>query len=837
MENQNKGLKFIVCFDDKAEQKAPLTLENPAEDYLKELNQKGWGIFETANSFFATPEQLKDLAIKKIKTSVTKRNKEFLTKLNEVFADLDVCKDTDDITAEEREKCKIDLKKALDDYCQPSSYVITKNGLQPRWQLDEPNIDEAAQQQYVNVINGIIEWSKQNGAKGDPVKDVTRVLRKPGYFHQKSDPYLITEEKGSGKTYTLEELKKYFWHEPVVKTSRPADVGNEQTYNQIDALDIRQVVIDVWKEKGSEASFDGDNHLIIDGTMTATFVGRQGDGNYMATTSSDYPAKGNAVTYVAETLGITTKEAYKWLCEKYLTNDLQENGRSSQANTLLEAIFSRKDIVLFHNGQGDGYISLNISEHRESWPCGGKRTKKWLSSEIYRLQKKASGAEVIKSILAVLEGRACFEGLEIELQNRAAWLNGELWYDLTNRDWQAVRINKDGWEIVNKPPILFNRYSHHKAQTEPARGGNAKLFLKYVNIANPKHKLLDLVSMISDFIPGFPHVMTVIFGPQGSTKTTHSKIKRAIVDPSLIDVTSFPHSQRELVQALAHHYFLFFDNVTYITEDQSDTLCRAITGGGHIKRELYTDDEDVIYNFKRCIGLNGINLITTRPDLLERSLLLELERIEPKNRRTEKELYNSFEKDLPFILGGIFDTLVKAINIFPTINLKSHHRMADWEIWGCAIAEALGYTKEEFLAAYQDNITRQTEMLLNENIVATAVITFMQDKEVWKGTPTELLRQLTVDASFAEIDTREKYWPKGANILSRRLNELSTPLKQMGISVVISTSGTERYIHIQKIPKDMATQDGSNNKSDGADDKDDKNTTLTEPISPEVIPF
>ena len=31
--------------------------------------------------------------------------------------------------------------------------------------------------------------------------------------------------------------------------------------------------------------------------------------------------------------------------------------------------------------------------------------------------------------------------------------------------------------------------------------------------------------------------------------------------------------------------------------------------GGFSKRELYSDDADVIYNFKRCVGLNGINIV------------------------------------------------------------------------------------------------------------------------------------------------------------------------------------------------------------------------------------
>jgi hypothetical protein len=499
--------------------------------------------------------------------------------------------------------------------------------------------------------------------------------------------------------------------------------------------------------------------------------------------------------------------------KKIHENDVQDGSKGSQASILLESILNRKDVSLFHDEQGRGYISMNIEGHQEIWSCGGKKIKLWLSNEIHRTQEKAPTAEVKKSILSVLEGKACFEGSEIKLHDRVAWHGDEIFYDLTNSKWQVVKIAKDGWEIVDNPPTIFKRYPHHKEQVTPIKNGDVKLFLNYINVANPEHQLLLLVFLISCFIPDFPHVMLVVFGAQGSSKSTLSKLARFVVDPSLVDVASFPHSQRELIQALAHHYFLFFDNVSHITEEESDTLCKAITGGGHVKRELYENDEDIIYTFMRCIGMNGINLVTTRPDLLERSLLLELERIDPEKRKTEKELYQNFAKDLPSILGGIFDVLVKAIQIQPTIKLDAHHRMADWSLWGCAIAEALGYSKDEFLKAYQNNITRQSEMLLNENIVATTLFSFVEEKKEWEGTATELLQELYKRTPLDYFEKQEKYWPRSAASLMRKINELRTYLRQIGISVTTKMLGYERRISLEKIkekvPEQLALTDGN----------------------------
>ena len=79
------------------------------------------------------------------------------------------------------------------------------------------------------------------------------------------------------------------------------------------------------------------------------------------------------------------------------------------------------------------------------------------------------------------------------------------------------------------------------------------------------------------------------------------------------------------------------------------------------------EDDDIIYSFQRSIGLNGINQVVQKADLLDRSILLGLERIEKHRRRTEKEFWASFEKEKPYILGAIFDTVVGALLEYPSM--------------------------------------------------------------------------------------------------------------------------------------------------------------------------
>ena len=103
-----------------------------------------------------------------------------------------------------------------------------------------------------------------------------------------------------------------------------------------------------------------------------------------------------------------------------------------------------------------------------------------------------------------------------------------------------------------------------------------------------------------------------------------ARMLRRLVDPSSMETLSLPRDQKELVQTLAHHYVAMFDNVDTLQPWQSDMLCRACTGEGFSKRQLFAVDDDIIYSFRRCVGLNGINIAATRADLLDRSILTGL---------------------------------------------------------------------------------------------------------------------------------------------------------------------------------------------------------------------
>jgi hypothetical protein len=256
----------------------------------------------------------------------------------------------------------------------------------------------------------------------------------------------------------------------------------------------------------------------------------------------------------------------------------------------------------------------------------------------------------------------------------------------------------------------------------------------------------------------------------------------------------------------------FYDNIKHVPDWLSDEACKAVTGIGHTKRKLYSNDDDVIYEYKRCIGFNGINISLTEPDALDRSILIELNRIPKEKRRLESEILVEFEKIKPKLLAHIFDIVANALSIKPTVRLNDVPRMADFAIWGEAIARAIGYTENEFINTYYDNIGRQNLEAIEAHPLGHAVAKFCEDESndqgriEWEGSPSDLSDKLRAVAEQYKININQKLWPHSPSILVRRLNTIRANLLEgLGISVTVYrlTSGNKKntsMIRIVKMP-------------------------------------
>jgi hypothetical protein len=506
----------------------------------------------------------------------------------------------------------------------------------------------------------------------------------------------------------------------------------------------------------------------------------------------------------------------------------EEAQRESQADTIVKLYMSQKP-DLFHDQHGTPFTRIEVNEVKKILPVKSRVFKNWLSSLLWQAEEKAPGNEALNSALNVLKAIALFEGEEHRLYNRVAPGNDGFWIDMADDQWRAIHVSANGWRIVDKPPILFKRYSHQRPLPYPEREGDPKKLLDFINIEDKTTKLVFIVTAISYLVPEIPHVIIVFYGIQGSGKTTAFKLLRRLIDPSAVEVLSMPWEERERVQQLDHHWCCFYDNITKLSNSASDCLCRAATGGGFTKRELFTDDTDVIYNFKRCVGLSGISIAAQRGDLLDRSLLVGLKDIPTDERRTEEELYAEFEEAEGKIFGGFLDTLVKACKNYPEVKPEKLFRMADFTRWGCAIAQALGETQEAFIEAYETKVVLQMEEAAMDSPLATVLLDYMRDREKWKGTPTELYLLMRGHAKSMGVSRRQKRWPKAPNSLTRLLNDLKPSLKALGLEVITGIregdEGTRKIEINRQNRQSRLSEEEEEDDADGTDGTDDKSPT------------
>src|SRR5262245_3670250 len=357
---------------------------------------------------------------------------------------------------------------------------------------------------------------------------------------------------------------------------------------------------------------------------------------------------------------------------------------------------------LFHTATGTAFADLLVDGHRETWPIRSKRFRGWLRRRYYEPTGGALGAQAISPELDLLEARAQFDAPERSVHVRVAEQQGHIYLDLADDHWRAVEIGPDGWRVNKCPPVRFRRPVGMLPLPVPERGGSIEALLPLLNLSSRNAFVLVAAWMLATLRPGGPYPLLAISGEQGSAKTVLSKMLKALIDPNVAPVRALPREERELMIAANNSYALAFDNLSGLPVWLSDALCRLATGGSFAVRQLYTDDEEVLFQAARPLLVNGIEDVISRADLADRGIFLTLAPIGKQQRRSESDLWREFEIALPRILGALLDAAVHGLQTLPAVRLTSLPRMADFALWATACETAL-WPAGTFTRAYDAN--------------------------------------------------------------------------------------------------------------------------------------
>jgi hypothetical protein len=484
------------------------------------------------------------------------------------------------------------------------------------------------------------------------------------------------------------------------------------------------------------------------------------------------------------------------------------------ANEIINLAESNGD-VFFKDTMGMPYSIVKIRNHFEVISMDEKKFAYHLRGLLkYNRDIRVISNDSLEKAKESLKSDAVLEGNIFPLHLRVAWKkkNEVIYYDQTDENWSCVAIEKNtgtwrllengpltGYQIgelqnqnskLTEQPLLFTRYGQ-RPQVQPVHDYQPDIMQQFIdkctNIKDASDQLLFRSYIITLFIPEIPHVILLLKGVKGAAKSIiETEIKR-IIDPSAIELFILNRKRTDFIINLAHNYYSAYDNVRKIPQWLSNDVCAATTGAGFSMRTLYKTAEETYLRFKRCFALSSIGASLTEDDALERCISIKHPKLAKQNRKLEEHILAVFNDMLPKLLGYIFDTVAKTMQIKDQLQQTGEldgklERMADFSFWGEAAARTMGYKPMEFLNAYSENLKNQSRDAVNFNALAEIMCTICQEdlasKQIVEYTFPQLLAKVRETANEMGIDI-ERYstkfaWAKTPQSLSEEVMHLST---------------------------------------------------------------
>jgi putative DNA primase/helicase len=464
-------------------------------------------------------------------------------------------------------------------------------------------------------------------------------------------------------------------------------------------------------------------------------------------------------------------------------------------------------IKTFHTPNSEPYSRIWIADHWETHAIGSQSFGYWLHGFCYSILGYVPTPSIIAAIRGALAADARFKSRERQTYVRVApGQSGEIYVDLGNPKWNAVRITAEGWSLPEVHPIMFRRPVGTAALPVPVEGGSISELRSFLNLEDDDQWVLTVAWLLGALRPTGPYPLCILEGSHGSAKSTTTRVLRQLIDPNASPVRSEPANQRDLMISAANSHLLALDNLSYVPNWLSDALCRLATGGGFATRKLYSDDEEKLFEAMRPVLLNGIDLGVDRGDLLDRAIVLSLPVISGSSRETESKFWRRFEEAQPRILGSLYDLVAYGLRRQSSVNLPDLPRMADFASFVTAIEPAVGWQEGTFLDAHSRNRSEANAVALEDSSLAEPIVR-IADAGPWEGTATDLRLKL-IDESVYDSGGVQRSYPSTAKETANVVRRLAPGLAQIGVEVQFKRSAgndSKRIITIRRRFHEMAS--------------------------------
>jgi hypothetical protein len=486
------------------------------------------------------------------------------------------------------------------------------------------------------------------------------------------------------------------------------------------------------------------------------------------------------------------------------TTETASGGRGPSAATILVDI--AEELYEFGVSEtGDAYGVPRSGPRVVLLLRGGRASlRAQLAAEYRRRYRKVAAQQALADAMLVIEGIAQ-DATRVQLHSRVARHDEAIWVDIGDATGRSIRITADGWSAEDEVPVLFRQTALTAPLPEPVRGGKLDKLWEYLNVAADDRPLVAAY-LVAAYWPEIFHPALGIFGEHGTAKTTAAKVLVLLVDPSPVPVRKPPKDAEQWVTAASGSWVVALDNLSAIPDWLSDSICRAVTGDGDVRRKLYSDGDLAVFAFLRVVILNGIDVGPLNGDLIDRMLPIHLDIIAEDKRLEETLLWQQFGQARPRILGALLDLAVKVLRDAPGIQLAKKPRMAGFARILAAVDKTL---QTKGLARYQE----KQRALAAESLTAdpfVAAIRNTLDGERFEGTSGALLSKVTpVDEKWRP----PRGWPASARAVTGLLRRQSPGMRRTGWLIEERPPGHDNAIRWDITAPPMP-QDGDGDEED-----------------------
>lgn len=384
----------------------------------------------------------------------------------------------------------------------------------------------------------------------------------------------------------------------------------------------------------------------------------------------------------------------------------------------------------------------------------------------------------VASQQALADAGMVLEGYAAQEQPRRVFLRvgehqGAVYIDTGDTEGTVIRIAGGQWETVPVAPVLFRRTRLTGELPVPIRGKGGPRLWEFIGIAPEDRPILLAVLVAALVQVDVPHVVLHLAAEQGSAKSTTTRNLVDLIDPSSVPLRQPPRDPATWVTAASASWVVGLDNLAGDIDGWfSESLCRASTGDGDVRRALYTDSDVSVTSFRRCVIGNGIDVTPVKGDLAERFVTVKLPRI--THRRTESEYDAAWREARPEIFAALLDLAAKVHNLLPTIVVDDLPRMADFAKVLAAVDQVM---KTKGLARYREQARTSARDSLDVPFIRELIAGNHSFTDV---SSAELLDSLTPSSP----DWRPmKGWPRNARAVTGLLTRHAPAMRAQGWQV------------------------------------------------------